>query len=316
MRLSSVRALAVAAAALAVGNAAAAQGVITSPGGNYSAGIDSLGNLFVGNPYLGLRRNGDGFDPIRPGTPREAWGVSANGASGWVDPQYIDGPYIQLDTNSYGANTASVAAWLVDPLGNRLLHVSQMYDWAAENVLRICIEVTNVSGAPVSSYFSRNVDWDMPNAFENYSTVDPLSAPIVDAAYYGFESADPLAAFFSSSGPAGGVFGPGDYGGGMLIDLGMLAAGDTSAFTIYHALNLVGQGETGLRNQLYGLGASFVITGTDVSYDDFGDPSKLENSVAALAYGPKVRNVVPEPGTLAMLAGFGVAGFAAVRRRK
>src|SRR5262245_23757964 len=69
---------------------------ILSPSMTFVVGIDyrpaaspaGIGNLFdpdavvsgpdpIGGAGVGFRRRSDGFDPIKPGTPIEGWGVSA-----------------------------------------------------------------------------------------------------------------------------------------------------------------------------------------------------------------------------------------------
>src|SRR5438067_11899712 len=68
--------------------------VITSPDNAFEVGINPQstgtfnggGNLFDPNFAVGFLRTADGYDPIRPGTPREAYGVSAGSVGGYVDP--------------------------------------------------------------------------------------------------------------------------------------------------------------------------------------------------------------------------------------
>ncbi len=305
-RLANVMAAALAFAAIAT--VASAQ-VISSPGGNYAAGVTSTGNLYESG--VGLSRGGAfGFDPIAPGTPRESWGVSASGFAGYSDPSYFS--VINLAANGapvYGANTAFTSTFLTDGITN-FLQIDQTFSWSAENVLKIAISVTNLDSVSHAALFSRDVDWDMPLSFVNVSNVDALVSPLIDSSFFGFESPDPTAAYGLPAGAGGGVFGPGDLGGGMHIDLGVLLAGGSATFDIYHALNTEGQSEAALRAQLYGLGATFAITATDPA-----DTGNLY--VAAMAFGPGERvQDVPEPGTLAMLAGIGIAGFAVIRRRK
>ena len=148
------------------------------------------------------------------------------------------------------------------------------------------------------------MDWDIdPTPFSEIITVDPLSGNVISSAFNGFEDSNPLVPFVSNAGIGGGTFGPGDNGGGLVLDLGTLAAGASSTFAIYEALNDIGQDQAGLRAQLASLGVTFMITGID----DAGG-----SNVAAMGVGPCV--AVPEPATMTLL-GLGVAGLFGYRAR-
>jgi hypothetical protein len=286
--------------------------LITSPGGQYAVGIGSLGNLELSSDHVFVRTS-DGFDPIRPGVPREAWGVSANGIGGYADTANSSPPFKNLVNNGapiYNANTAFISTFLQDASLNNLLRIDQSYSFAAPNVLAIHETITNVSGVVQSTLFSRNVDWDFSSSNNDLSTVDPLTGPIIQSSFGGFDTPDPTASFAFDAGPGGGKFGPADIGGGMRIDLGNLAPGASSGFTIYHALNFFGQPDAALRTQLTGLGADFIITG-----DDPADPFGVTRS-AAMAFAPD-NSAAPEPGSLVLL-GLGLLslGGYAWRRKK
>ena len=72
-------------------------------------------------------------------------------------------------------------------------------------------------------------------------TTDPVSGLVIDSTFFGFEDPDPLIPFISS-GAGGGTFGPNDFGGGFLLDLGSLLAGETIKFDIFHGLS-TGEGQ-------------------------------------------------------------------------
>ena len=71
-------------AALVTGAVAtqASAATITDLSGAFTVGIGANGELFDGGPYIGFRRNVDGFDPISPGTPRDSWGLNGSYADG------------------------------------------------------------------------------------------------------------------------------------------------------------------------------------------------------------------------------------------
>jgi len=274
--------------------APASAGVITS-GGGYQVGIGSLGNLYDGG--VGFRRP-DGYDPIQPGTPREAWGVSAGAAAGTADPFFAGTSNITANSAVFGAGSASISTFLNN--GADILRIDQAYNFAADNVLRIDTTVTNVSGSSQAVRFARHVDWDiLPSQFFENSSV-PAPAGLVSAASCGgFENPNPLVAFgYSCSIP--GTTGPGDLGGALVMNLGTLTNGEAFSFSVFHAISQTGQSSADLAAQLAGLGSTYTITGYGV-----GDTYS-----AALGVAP-----VPEPGSLILL-GSGIVGLVARRRRQ
>jgi len=280
---------------------------ITSPSGGYVVGINgSVGNLFDVPSNIGFLRVADGYDPILPGTPREAWGIAAGAVSGYADPNFVGVLNVAANGSSFLANSASVSTFLNAGSGN-LLQVDQSYSFAANNVLKIFTTVTNVSGSSQAVLFSRHVDWDIvPTPFAEVITVPAFGGSVLNASFFGFESPDPLVSF-SSPGP--GVFGPGDLGAAFLLDLGSLANGDSISFNIFHGLSDPGQSEAGLTAQITGLGASYVITGADSGAA--GAPSNF----AALAFGAVA---VPEPTTWALIGvvTLGTGAYSWNKRRK
>jgi len=291
----------------AVALSPAQAGIITSPGGSFQVGIDSLGNLYDPIGGIGFRRVSDGYDPIQPRIPREAWGVAAGTKSGYVDPEYV-GTLNILPNGSpvFGPNSAFISTYLNAGSGN-LLQIDQNYRFAAENVLRITHTIWNVSGSAQHVQYSRNVDWDIyPTEFFETITVPAWPAEIKDASFCGFENPDPLSPFLYSSGPGGGSFGPSDLGGGLLVDFGTLNSGASVTFDIWHAINMTtGQTEDELRAQVAALGGDFLISGAS------GNVTGPKNS-AVLGYTPPA---IPEASTLTLL-GLGLVGLVGVSRRR
>ncbi len=282
---------------------------ITDPSGQYTVSIGTLGNLEPGDSvYQVFQRIADGYDPIIPGTPREAWGVSASGFGGFADTfAFGSANLVNNGAPIYNPNSAFISTFLNN--GVNLLQIDQSFSFVAPNVLAIQVTITNVTGAAQGVLYSRNVDWDMPISFDNISTVDPLVAPVASSSFYGFENPDPTIPFGFDAGPGGGSFGPSDLGGGLNANLGVLGAGASTTFEVYHALNVIGQTEALLRSQLNALGANFVITAVDPA-----DPTGATYS-AGLAFAPT--SAVPEPTSLVIVGSMAIFGlaFGATRRR-
>jgi len=300
-RLSKWVAFAAAAAAWGLDAPRADAAVITS-GGGYRVGITTDGNLYDLGANIGFRRPGDGYDPIQPGTPREGYGVSAGAISGVADP-FGFGTTLTLVSSSFGANSGTVTTAL-----SGLLSITQDYSFLADNVLLIRNTVTNVSGLSQAVLYRRAVDFDVaPTQFAEISNVDPTSSNPFIASYYGFESADPLTPY--SNPTTGGTFGPADLGGAYDVDLGTLAAGASSTFDVFYAVNTPGQSFTALQGQVAGLGATFEIT-------NYSSDTGHVNS-AILAFGSADASPVPVPPTVVMtLIGMSTLGGFGWMRRK
>lgn len=287
---------------VATGPAAPQPLAITSPGAGFSVGLGELGNLFNPDMGVGFVRHADNYDPIAPGTPREGWGVSAGVASGIVDPQHF-GTYNVVQTSATSDGTqATVSTKLTDNGIDDLLTIDQQYTFAAENVLKIDVTVTNVSSENQDVRFSRQVDWDVhPTEFFEVIDTSPFAHPVLDATYLGFETPDPLG-WIQTTGPAGGEFGPGDLGAGFIVDLGQLVPGQSRTFTLYHAISDLGQDADALRAQLDSL-ANF-------QWLAIGRDSALFGNAAALGLA-----VVPEPSTW-LLGLMGAAAMVLVARKR
>jgi hypothetical protein len=252
----------------AAGNSATAD-VITSFDGAYQVGIEPWGNLYDVPSGIGFLRMLDNYDPIAPGSPREAWGVSAGGTGGYADPNFLgvlnlvpDGPPL------FFSDFALISTFLEGD--GHLLRVLQYYRFAEinTNILRIEILITNVSGQPQHVKFAREVDWNIaPTQFTELTQVPPAPGlSVSDASFFGLNSADPLMDYGpNSAGNIGGLFGPADLGAGIQLDFGILAANDSKGFLIYYAISQPAQTPAELAAQVTAVAGptTFVITSFD-----------------------------------------------------
>lgn len=264
--------------------------VISSNESKFKVGIDSLGNLYDTATGIGFLRTSDGYDPVQAGLGREAWGVAAGSVSGFVD--------LSSATNIISAVPpivtphAATISTVLNVGQERLLKIINAYMFAGTNIIKITIQITNISHENQHIWFSRNVNWNIsPTPGFETITIPTFTSHIVQASFYGFESANPLDSFIASASQKGGIRGPDDLGAGILLDLGSLSAGSDLSFNIFEAISQNGQSEANLRSQVQSLGATFVISGVSadlggtnsaalgVSFDH-GKPAKSINPVS------------------------------------
>jgi len=282
---------------------AAFAGTIGDPSGNFTVGIGANGELYDFSSNIGYMRNGDGYDPLSPGTPRDSWGVTANGVSAYADQAYYYGTSNLSSTVTLGTNSATVTS--TTTFG---LQVKQVYQFAPSgNILKIYTTLTNVGNSMATGVmFQRDVDWDVsPTEFNENSFGNPVTGNVVDSSYYGFESPDPAASYGLSC--AAGCNQTGDLGGGIKLGLANLAPGASESFLYLYGINLSGQNVNGLITEADGLGAYYWI-GTQSSengaYPSLGTNSALIGVAA-----------VPEPASFGFVV-LGLAGLLACTRRR
>lgn len=297
--------------ALAMSGPAFANGTITS--GGYSAGIGPNGELYDNNTGVGFV-NPVGDDYIRPGTPRDSWGITGSTGSAYADYQYFGTSGIVSTLSAFGAATAS----LLTTTGFGLT-VKHDFNFFAPNILSVQQTVTNTGATAVNDVvFRRNVDLDVfPTEF-NENITGPLgsNSDVVANSYYGFENPNPAFAYGSPCGAACNVLG--DLGVGIDLGLGTLAIGESKTFAYYYGLNQRGQTLDQLFAQAQGLGLNYLIGGQSSEnglYPDLGAGSAfLGVSAIGTTAGP---GAVPEPATWAMMIlGFGMIGGAMRRRSR
>lgn len=295
----------VAAAIFFAGVSVSSAGIISS--GLFDVGInDTYGNLYDGDS-VGFRRNSDGSDYILPGTPREAYGVSQGSLFGHADGASIGNFNLTPISSVFTPTTATIVVQMQDLL------ITNQYSFVAKNVLLDLVTIENTSSTSASVAYSRIVDMDLGagGGFYEQITADARPGDVSGSSFDGFESPNPLIAFGADAGASGGVFPAGDQGAGLLLTR-TLAAGDSWTFSIFHGFNQYLQTETGLRSQVYGLGATFLISGVDGN-----NPATGQSAVLGYAGDGFIEASVPEPTSMAIFAigGLGLAAGAVRRRR-
>jgi PEP-CTERM motif len=211
-------------------------------------------------------------------------------------------------TQSIGANSATSTSTLVNGLT-----VGQTYTFVAPNVLEIAESVTNTGGTSTDVLFQRDIDWDVfPTEFDEntFAPAIPGTGPVIESTAEGFDNLDPSTPFFGPTCTAGCNV-QGDLGGGIKLDLGILAPGQTSTFNFFYGISQLGENVNGLDAQFTAAGASYIVS---TQSSENGDYPNLGANSAAIGFGASV----PEPSSVALLmtaiAGFG--GIAWRRRRK
>jgi hypothetical protein len=270
----------------------------TLTSGSFTVGLDASGALYDVSTNIGFRRNSDGLDALSPGDPRDSWGTSANTSAGWADPRYTGNNLLSDTLTVTGPGTATVVA------ATPGLTITQNYSFVSGNVLQIATTVQNTTGVAESVLFQRDVDWDVsPTAFTEITNVPAYGPPVVAASSWGFENPNPLVAFSFPIGPGGGTSNAADNGAGIKLNLGTLAAGQSTSFNFYYGESTTGQSKSGLQSQMTSLGASYLSTVTYSS--DTGN-----SNTAALGVGPALTPLpVSLYGGLLLLGGLAMVSY-------
>lgn len=238
--------------------ATAMAGVIIDTTGTSRVGIGPNGELFDSAANIGFLRTADGFDPILPGTPRDSWGISANGNSAYADYRNFGTAGIDTTSATYGVNSA-----VLNSTTSVGLAVQQLFAFAAPNILSITGTVMNSTDATIASVlFQRDVDWDMTvDQYQEITSGAAVTRNVVASSYGGFEYPDPLGTFNYSC-TAGCVSSLGDWGAAIRISLGSLAPGESKSFRYLYGLGNVGQSPDALVAQAQGLGSYYHLVTT------------------------------------------------------
>ena len=252
---------------------------VTISDGSFSVGISADGELYDTTDSIGFQRLSDGYDPLSPGTPRDSWGVSANGVGAYADAQYygVSGLTSTLSTNA-GKTTAMAAS---DVLSGTL-SVTQNYSFVtnAPNVLQIATTVKNTSSVAEAVLFQRDIDWDVAPTEGNENTFGPAipgGKPDVTGSPY------------LSSCAAGCNF-TSDLGGGIMIKVGTLNPGTSDTFSYFYGISQTGKNVNGLNAQLASAGAAYVVS--TQSSENGAYPNLGTNSAAIGVVAPPAGKVI------------------------
>ena len=235
---------------------------ISDSTGQFSVGIGLDGELYNSSTGVGFKRVSDGYDPLAPGTPRDSWGISANGTPAYAD-QTTAGDVGLTSTASFGANSGTVTSNVLTPT----LSVTQNYSFAAANVLQIATTVTNTSGVSQAVLFQRDVDWDVAPTEFNENTFGPAIAGGKGVSGSSYLSSCATGCNFT-----------GDLGGGIMVNLGTLNAGASDTFSYFYGISETGENVNGLDTDLANAGAAYVIS--TQSSENGAYPSLGANSAA------------------------------------
>lgn len=301
-----------------------AQAVISN--GTIQLGVDSYGQLNIptndspsagGTVVTGLRDLRTNYEATAPGCLCEGWGVADLGAgiSGSANNDYgVSGlTFVSFDST---ASTVTTVSRISD-----LLEIKHEYKPSANsNLYQVDVTITNLAAVTSGDIVYRRVmDWDIePTAFEEYSTIQGTAGAenVLFASNDGFATADPLAGP-SDIGYTGDFKDAGTDDHGALFDLKFspIEAGGSLILSIFYgAAPTEREALTSLASvgaEIYSLGqAADDINGTGPDRSTFIFGFK---GVGGVVVDP---GAVPEPATWAMMiAGFGLVGAAARRRR-
>jgi hypothetical protein len=294
---------------------------------NLDGGIPSAG---TGTSTVGLRfiRPFGELEYTAPGCFCEGFGVADGDGSltGYAN-RATDG-VVNLAAGATVTDGVMAVTTATATTGTKSLMVEHDYHPSAHpNLYEALVTITNVGTDPITDLlYVRVMDWDVePTAFSEFVSIGGLPASAVRRSHdNGFNTANPIGGDasidpatedvnFSDNGPA-------DHGAYFRFGFGALGVGEEKTFSIFYGAT---ESEAAALAALAAVGAEVFSFGKPNIGGDGGDPDLDTGdpgySVAIFAFkgvGGTPVGVIPEPGTLAMLAGMGVTGLAFFLRRR
>lgn len=262
--------------------------------GRTRMGVNDKGHLNLPQSGVGLAFDADGSDEwndaLYPGCLCEGWGAgdATSGLSGYASENFGDARTTLISMTRSGSTRATSKVGIGDESdGEFPLEVTHEFSRATEpdggwvdDVFAIDVTLKNTTDAPMEARYRRVMDWDVtPTPFSEHVTighVGDVPGWLLRTTNNGFDVADPLQdpTPLGSEGEAvDGFFtdvGPYDHGALFDLDLGTLAPGEETHFTMYYG---AADTEAGALLAILALGAPVYSLGQTADDPSGGTPN-------------------------------------------